>query len=119
MSEQDTRMTLDEDLRRNNDAPSRNLRFTTPPRLSFGTRASFYRPRFAASAARRVGERKEKRTSNQEHVDLARRAVETRIFTRDDRTISREEAAHATFVHDRSLRTLRINTSRSRWRRDV
>lgn len=97
MSKRDERTTLDEDLRRNNDAPSRNLRFTTPPRLSFGTRASFYRPRFVANAARRVGERKEKRTSNQEHVDLARRAVETRIFTRDDRTISRE-AAHATFV---------------------
>lgn len=47
-----------------------------------------------------VGERKEKRTSNQEHVDLARRAVETRIFIHDDRTISREEAAHATFVYD-------------------
>lgn len=61
--------SLDEDLRRGNDAPSRNLRFTTPPRLSFGTRASFYRPRFARRdwlAGWFVGERKERgrRTRN-------------------------------------------------------
>lgn len=81
----------DEDLRRGNDVPSWNLRFTTPPRLSFGTRASFYRPRF--TACRRT---KGKRTTNQEHDRLARRAAETRIFIRDDRTI--RAGSHATFL---------------------
>lgn len=84
----------DEDLRRGNDVPSWNLPFYDTASFEFRDASLVLSSQIrGGTACRRT---KGKRTTNQEHDRLARRAAETRIFIRDDRTI--RVGSHATFL---------------------